>query len=194
MFTWNPFVLLFWWFSLPKQGLFQSKQGSFGFQVHISCPNKTFIKIHLGVSFAQRKTTLSNATGLPRLHHFAPQICRIRDLMSGSPVNETAEVVEGKKDSLHGESGESLWNYVYRYYNMCTLEVQDQTKWLVFRMIHSFRIPDPTKGPAVWSTWLPEKNTWNSFILCFASKVNGPFTPIKKGRLSKGSTYYPTEV
>ena len=27
----------------------------------------------------------------------------------------------------------------------------DQTKWLVFGMIHVFRIPDPTNGQAVWS-------------------------------------------
>ena len=30
--AWN---LLFWWLNPPKQGLFQSKQGSFGFQVYI---------------------------------------------------------------------------------------------------------------------------------------------------------------
>ena len=29
----------------------------------------------------------------------------------------------------------------------------DQTKWLVFRMIHSFRIPDPTFREKVWSNW-----------------------------------------
>ena len=29
----------------------------------------------------------------------------------------------------------------------------DQTKWLVFRMIHGSRIPDPTNGQFVWSTW-----------------------------------------
>ena len=37
-----------------------------------------------------------------------------------------------------------------------TLEVQvDQTKWLVFRMIHGARIPDPTKGQAVGRLGLP---------------------------------------
>ena len=30
-----------------------------------------------------------------------------------------------------------------------TQEVQDQTKWLVFRMIHGFRIPDPIIGQSL---------------------------------------------
>ena len=30
------------------------------------------------------------------------------------------------------------------------VEVQDQTKWLAFRRIHSFKIPDPTNGQAVF--------------------------------------------
>ena len=33
--TWNPNDLYFWRSTPPKQGLFQSKQGSFGFQVNI---------------------------------------------------------------------------------------------------------------------------------------------------------------
>ena len=46
------------------------------------------------------------------------------------------------------------------------LEVQDQTKLLVFRMIHGARIPDPTKGQAVWSAW----TSWASTVflgVCF---------------------------
>ncbi len=32
LYTWNLFCPLFWGFNPPKEGLFQSKQGSFGFQ------------------------------------------------------------------------------------------------------------------------------------------------------------------
>ena len=42
-----------------------------------------------------------------------------------------------------------------------TLEVQDQTKWLVFRMIHGFRIPDPTNGQSLvclWTSWVHSLN------------------------------------
>ena len=36
-----------------------------------------------------------------------------------------------------------------------TLEVQDQTKWLVFNMIHVFRIADPTNGQSLGRLGLP---------------------------------------
>ena len=49
-----------------------------------------------------------------------------------------------------------------------TLEVQDQTKWLVFRMIHGARIPEPTKGQSL-VFGLPE------FLGIYTLEVQPPF-------------------
>ena len=39
----GPVCPLFWWLNPPKQGLFQSKHGSFGFQVYIYILTLTLI-------------------------------------------------------------------------------------------------------------------------------------------------------
>ena len=53
----------------------------------------------------------------------------------------------------------------------------DQTKWLVFRMIHGSRIPDPTKGQSLvdlnfLGIWMSNKSNGMSFYkgLCCAGR------------------------
>ncbi len=50
----EPVCPLFWWLNPPKQGLFQSKQGSFGFQVYAMTWNvlhRHSFRIKLGPSW-----------------------------------------------------------------------------------------------------------------------------------------------
>ena len=67
-------------------------------------------------------------------------------------VNDTGFRIPFSLLDALGENTIKSTDMVIKIY-IYALEVQDQTKWLVFRMIHGSRIPDPTKGQAVWSTW-----------------------------------------
>ena len=59
----EPVCPLFWWFNPPKQGLFQSKQGSFGFQVYIYIYPVRFVFVEKRVTAYSRDWLEETCTG-----------------------------------------------------------------------------------------------------------------------------------
>ena len=58
----EPVCPIFWGFNPPKQGLFQSKQGSFGFQVYVYIYTYVYIqsnkmKVHLTPGAEKQQVT-----------------------------------------------------------------------------------------------------------------------------------------
>ena len=64
---------------------------------------------------------------------------------------KTCRVINGTvKPKTRPWHGQKKRGYIFQHHHFCyPQEVQDQTKWLVFRMIHGFRIPDPTNGQSL---------------------------------------------
>ena len=73
---------------------------------------------------------------------------------SGSSINTLFDSLDRARVPF------ATYAHIYILCIVISLEIQDQTKWLVFGMIYGARIPDPTYTRKVWSTW----TSWVHFL------------------------------